>query len=55
MNDYYSSEISDDYDEYPEVTQGDLDRAVFRIGLKPVPLHKQQIIIQSGNKNQEGV
>lgn len=28
----------DDRDEYPEVTQADLDRATFRIGLKiPVP------------------
>ncbi len=45
MNRYYSSEISDDYDEYPEVTQDDMDRAVFRTGLKPVSPHKQQITI----------
>ncbi len=43
MNNLYSSEISDEHDEYPEVTQDDLDRAVFRVGLKPVSSHKQQI------------
>ena len=45
MNNFYSSEISDEHDEYPEVTQDDLDRAVFRVGLKPVTSHKQQITI----------
>ncbi len=45
MNNIYSSEISDEHDEYPEVTQDDLDRAVFRVGLKPVSSHKQQITI----------
>ncbi|CAN2040818.1 hypothetical protein GMMP15_2020018 [Candidatus Magnetomoraceae bacterium gMMP-15] len=45
MSNSYSSEISGDHDEYPEVTQDDLDRAIFRIGLKPVPSHKQQITI----------
>ncbi len=45
MNKSYSSEISDSYDDYPEVTQNDIDRAVFRIGLKPVSSHKQQISI----------
>ncbi len=29
-----SSPISDDRDEYPKVTQADLDRASFRIGLQ---------------------
>ena len=38
-----SSSPSSDYrDEYPKVTQADLDRAVFRVGLKPVP-RKQRI------------
>ena len=45
MNNLYSSEISDENDEYPEVTQDDLDRAVFRVGLKPVSSHKQHITI----------
>jgi len=45
MNYIYSSQISDKYDEYPEVTQDDLNRAVFRIGLKPVSSHKQRVTI----------
>ncbi len=45
MKNSYSSEISDKYDEYPEVTQEDLNRAVFRVGLKPASSHKQQITI----------
>lgn len=40
-----SSEISDQFDQYPEVTQNDMDRAVFRIGLKPASSSKQQITI----------
>jgi uncharacterized protein (DUF4415 family) len=43
MNNSYSSEISDAYDEYPEVTQDDLNRAVFRVGLKPASSDKQQV------------
>lgn len=45
MNNIYSSEISDEHDEYPEITQDDLDRAVFRVGLKPISSHKQKITI----------
>ena len=45
MNNSYSSEISDEYDEYPEITQDDIDRSIFRIGLKHTPSHKQQITI----------
>ena len=37
-----SSPTSDDRDEYPKVTQADLDHATFRVGLKPVP-PKQRI------------
>ena len=44
MNNFSSSEISNDRDEYPEVTQADLDRARFRSALKPIPL-KQSITI----------
>ena len=39
-----SSPTSDDRDEYPKVTQADLNRATFRVGLKPVP-RKQRITI----------
>ena len=44
MNNNSSSPISDDPDEYPEVTQADLDRATFRVGLGPAP-RKQRITI----------
>lgn len=40
MNNPSSLEISDDFDEYPEVTQADLDRAVFRVGLQTSPRNK---------------
>lgn len=35
MSDPFSSEIFDDLDDYPKVTQADLDRATIRVGLKP--------------------
>lgn len=35
MSNDYSSEISDQQDDYPNVTQANLDRATFRVGLKP--------------------
>ena len=44
MNNFSSSETSNDRDEYSEVTQADLDRAKFRIGLKSMP-RKQSITI----------
>ena len=44
MNNSSSSPTSDDRDEYPKVTQADLDRATFRVGLKPAP-RKQRITI----------
>ena len=37
MNNSYSSETSDEQDAYPKITQADLDRATFRVGLKPAP------------------
>lgn len=46
MSKSYSSEIYDDRDEYPEVTQEDLNRSVFRVGLKPVTSKKQQVTIE---------
>ena len=45
MNKSCFSEISDEYDEYSEVTQGDLNRAVFRVGLKTVSSHRQRVTI----------
>jgi uncharacterized protein (DUF4415 family) len=44
MNNLSFSETFDDRDEYTEVTQADLDRATFRIGLNPSP-RKQSITI----------
>ena len=37
MNNSYSIETSDELDDYPKITQADLDRATFRVGLKPAP------------------
>jgi uncharacterized protein (DUF4415 family) len=45
MSDSYSSPTSDDRDEYPEVTQTDLDRATFRVGLKPTPRKRRVTIL----------
>jgi uncharacterized protein (DUF4415 family) len=44
MSNTSSSRTPDEWDEYPEVTQVDLDRAVFRVGLKPAP-RKQRVTI----------
>jgi uncharacterized protein (DUF4415 family) len=44
MNKSYISPISDDFDEYPKITQTDLDRAKFRVGLKPTP-RKQRVTL----------
>lgn len=44
MNNRSSLPTSDDRDEYPKVTQADLDRATFRVGLKPA-LRKQRVTI----------
>ncbi len=44
MKSFSSSPTSDNRDEYPKVTQRDLDRATFRVGLKPAP-RKQRITI----------
>jgi hypothetical protein len=37
MSNSCSSPTSEEQDEYPKVTQADLDRATFRVGLKPAP------------------
>ena len=44
MSDISSPTTSGDRDEYPKVTQADLERAKFRVGLKPAP-RKQRITI----------
>jgi uncharacterized protein (DUF4415 family) len=44
MNNFSSSPTSDERDEYPKVTQADLDRATFRVGRKPA-LRKQRVTI----------
>ena len=44
MSNDYSSEILDELDDYPKVTQADLDRSTFRVGLKPAP-RKQRVTI----------
>jgi uncharacterized protein (DUF4415 family) len=45
MNNSYSSQTSDERDEYPKVTQADLDRAKFRVGLKPAPRKRRVTIL----------
>ena len=44
MNNDSSSPTFDKQDEYPKVTQADMDRATFRVGLKPAP-RKQRVTI----------
>jgi uncharacterized protein (DUF4415 family) len=44
MNNYSSSPTSDERDEYPKVTQADINRATFRVGLTPAP-RKQRVTI----------
>ena len=44
MSNCSSSPTSDDRDEYPKVTQAAIDRARFRVGLKPAPC-KQRVTI----------
>lgn len=44
MSNAYSSPTFDDEDEYPKITPGDIERATFRVGLKPAP-RKQRVTI----------
>jgi uncharacterized protein (DUF4415 family) len=49
MSDVYSSPIFDDEDDYPQVTQANLDRAKFRIGLQSAPRKRRvTILLDSG-------
>jgi uncharacterized protein (DUF4415 family) len=45
MNNSYSSVISDERDDYPKITQADLDRATFRVDLKPAPRKRRVTIL----------
>lgn len=44
MNKDYSSQTYNDPDDYPAISQADLDRATFRVGRKPAP-RKQRVTI----------
>lgn len=45
MSNSYSSPTFDNEDEYPKVTQSDLDRAKFRVGLEPAPRKRRVTIL----------
>lgn len=45
MSNSYTSVTSDTLDDYPKITQADLDRATFRVGLKPVPRKRRVTIL----------
>jgi uncharacterized protein (DUF4415 family) len=45
MSNTYSLPILDEEDEYPQVTQDDLDRAKFRVGLKPAPRQRRVTLL----------
>jgi uncharacterized protein (DUF4415 family) len=45
MSNDYSSQTFDEQDEYPQVTQADLDRATYRVGLKPGPRKRRVTIL----------
>jgi hypothetical protein len=40
------SETFDERDDYPEITRENIDRAMFRVGLKPATPQKQRITIE---------
>lgn len=45
MSNSYSSPTFDDEDDYPEITQADMERAEFRVGLKPAPRKRRVTIL----------
>ena len=45
MSKSYTSQTFDDEDEYPKVTQSDLERAKFRVGLEPAPRKRRVTIL----------
>ena len=52
MSNFSSPETSNNYDEYPQVAQEDLERAKFRIGLKPRRLQQNiHALIRYGERS----
>ena len=52
MSNFSSSETSNNYDEYPQVAQEDLEREKFRIGLKPMRLQQNiHALIRYGERS----
>lgn len=45
MSKFSSSITSEDRDDYPKITQADLDRAIFRVDLKPAPRKRRVTIL----------
>ncbi len=45
MNNNAPVPIDDEMDEYPEMTQADFDRAIFRIGLQPAQPRQETLIV----------
>ena len=45
MSNDYTSPTFDERDEYPQVTQADLDRATYRVELKPAPRKRRVTIL----------
>ncbi len=45
MSNDYSSPIFDEQDEYPKITQADLDRATYREGLRERPRKRRVTIL----------
>ena len=51
MGNSYASVTSDERDDYPKVTQADLDGATFRVGLEPAPRKRHvTILLDTGLK-----
>ena len=52
MNNPDSSETFDERDDYPKITQSDLDRAKFRVGLEPAPRKRRvTMLLDTGRLN----
>ena len=52
MSNFSSPETSNNYDEYSQVAQEDLERAKFRIGLKPMRLQQNiHALIRYGERS----
>jgi len=45
MSNVYSSKTFDERDDYPQITQADLDRATFRVGLRLAPRKRRVTIL----------